>query len=206
MPHFPIKSIVVHYSATPRGRHHTVEDIDAWHKARGWKGIGYHYVIYLDGSVHKGRPDNEVGAHVANHNTGSLGVCWIGGTDNGKSADTRTPAQTASLIALIKKLLAEHPGARVVGHRDMPGAATECPGFDVIPWWFSVVNGPPNKASRPEHIPGPVTGGVTNPTTGPVARPTAPPPPPPDVEPSSPSRPATGFWAWLLRLLGFGGK
>jgi len=178
MPHFPIRFIVVHYSATPRGRPVTVEEIDGWHKARGWKGIGYHYVIYLDGSVHKGRPDNVVGAHVANHNTGALGICWIGGTVDGKSADTRTPAQTASLIALIKRLLAEHPGAKVVGHRDMPGAATECPGFDVIPWWASVVNAP----------------------AAPAPRPTAPSPPPPDVEPSTPSPVPTGFWAALARL------
>lgn len=152
MANSPITHIVVHYSATPRGQHHTVEDIDAWHKARGWKGIGYHYVIYLDGSVHKGRPDNVVGAHVAGHNTGTIGICWIGGVDGdpNKGVDTRTPAQTASLIALIKTLLARYPGAVVTGHRDMPDASTQCPGFDVKAWWATVMGEP---TSRPRPAP-----------------------------------------------------
>ena len=143
MANSPVTHIVVHYSATQRGRHHTVADIDAWHKARGWKGIGYHYVIYLDGSVHKGRPDNVVGAHVAGHNTGTIGICWIGGVDGdpNKGVDTRTPEQIATLIALIRTLLARYPGASVVGHRDMPDASTQCPGFDVRSWWIGVNGG-----------------------------------------------------------------
>jgi len=143
MANSPVTHIVVHYSATQRGRHHTVADIDAWHKARGWTGIGYHYVIYLDGSVHKGRPDNVVGAHVAGHNTGTIGICWIGGVDGdpNKGVDTRTPEQTAALIALIRTLLVKYPGASVVGHRDMPGAKTQCPGFDVRAWWVNVNGG-----------------------------------------------------------------
>lgn len=162
MANSPITHIVVHYSATPRGRHHTVEDIDAWHKARGFKKIGYHYVIYLDGTLHKGRQDNEQGAHVLNHNPGTLGICFIGGTDGdpNKGVDTRTPAQTRTLIALIKKLLKEHPGAEVVGHRDMPGANTQCPGFDVIPWWAAVARG------EQTYVPPP-----TRPTDAPVRTP-----------------------------------
>jgi len=30
-------------------------------------------------------------------------------------------------------------GPIVLGHRDMPGAATQCPGFDAGAWWASVV-------------------------------------------------------------------
>lgn len=144
MANSPVTHIVIHYSATPRGRHITVADIDAWHKARGWKGIGYHYVIYLDGSVHKGRPDNVVGAHVAGHNTGTIGICYIGGVDGdpNKGVDTRTPEQTRAMIALIRDLLAKYPGAEVVGHRDMPDAATQCPGFNATTWWASVTRQP----------------------------------------------------------------
>lgn len=58
-----IKEIIVHCSATPEGRDYTVADIDRWHKQRGWKGIGYHYVVYRDGSVHKGRDVSGIGAH-----------------------------------------------------------------------------------------------------------------------------------------------
>ena len=46
-----INRIILHCTATPRGRHVTVSDIDRWHKARGFAGIGYHYVIYLDWNV-----------------------------------------------------------------------------------------------------------------------------------------------------------
>jgi N-acetylmuramoyl-L-alanine amidase len=46
-----INKIILHCSATPEGRHTTVEDIRLWHKQRGWSDIGYHYVVYLDGSV-----------------------------------------------------------------------------------------------------------------------------------------------------------
>lgn len=165
MANFPIHTIVIHYTATPRGRPVTVEEIDRWHRERKppFRKIGYHYVIYLDGSIHKGREDNEVGAHVANHNTGTLGICYVGGTDGdpNKGVDTRTPAQIDAMIRLIKSLLQTHKNARVVGHRDMPGASTQCPGFDVIPWWASV-NNKPAPAPRPAPSDAPVrTSGVT---------------------------------------------
>ena len=93
-----INLIVVHCTATPEGRDVTVADIDRMHRARGWKKIGYHYVVYRDGSVHEGRPVNEVGAHVYGHNANSIGVVYVGGVaKDGKTAkDTRTtgPAQS----------------------------------------------------------------------------------------------------------------
>ena len=58
-----ISKIIIHCSATPEGRNNTIEDIERWHKARGWKSVGYHYVIHLDGSVHPSRSEDEVGAH-----------------------------------------------------------------------------------------------------------------------------------------------
>ena len=63
-----VNLIVVHCTATPEGRDVTVADIDRMHRAKGWKCIGYHYVVYRDGSVHEGRPVAEVGAHVYGHN------------------------------------------------------------------------------------------------------------------------------------------
>ena len=130
-----ITHIVVHYSATFEDQNLTVKDIDKMHKARGWSGVGYHYVIRRDGVVEKGRPDNVVGAHVGGQNSGKIGICAIGGvnrkTGPNVGVDNRTPAQIKSQIALIKSLLAKHPKAKVVGHRDL--APTQCPGFDVIP-------------------------------------------------------------------------
>ena len=85
-----INDIIVHCSATKEGRDYTVADIDRWHKARGWRCIGYHYVIYRDGSVHAGRPVEQIGAHVTNHNANSIGICYIGGLDaSGNPKDTR---------------------------------------------------------------------------------------------------------------------
>lgn len=126
-----IKMIAVHCSATPEGRDFDASDIDAWHRNRGWNGIGYHYVVKLDGTVEKGRDINKTGSHVRGHNTGSIGIVYIGGVaKDGKTAkDTRTPAQKEALSKLIGELKAMY-GAPVQGHRDFPGVAKACPSFD----------------------------------------------------------------------------
>ena len=124
-----ITEIIIHCSATPIGKDYTIEDIDKWHKAKGWKGIGYHYVIYLDGSVHKGRPEEEIGAHCKGHNSNSIGICYIGGLDEfGEPEDTRTDKQKEALIVLLKALKAKYPDATIHGHREF--AAKACPCFD----------------------------------------------------------------------------
>ena len=125
-----IDKIILHCSATPEGRHVTVKDIDCWHRDRGFSGIGYHWVIYLDGSVHRGRPEEKQGAHVVGHNATSIGVCYIGGADsNMKAKDTRTPAQRAALKRVVAELQQRYPGATVHGHNEF--AAKACPSFNV---------------------------------------------------------------------------
>lgn len=126
-----INEIIIHCSATPEGRDYTVADIDRWHKARGWRGIGYHYVIYRDGSVHAGRPVEQIGAHCTGHNANSIGVCYIGGVaaDGKTPKDTRTPAQRIALRKLVEELRAKYPGATIHGHREF--ARKACPSFDV---------------------------------------------------------------------------
>lgn len=125
-----ITEIIVHCSATPEGRPHTVGEIRAWHKQRGFKDIGYHYVIYLDGSIHAGRDESVIGAHCTGHNRYSIGVCYIGGmTKDMKAAkDTRTEAQKKSLLQLLRQLKKKYPQAKIYGHRDF--AAKACPSFD----------------------------------------------------------------------------
>ena len=49
-----IDSIIVHCSATKAGQDFTAADIDRWHRERGFNGIGYHYVIRLDGRLESG--------------------------------------------------------------------------------------------------------------------------------------------------------
>lgn len=125
-----IKEIIVHCSATPEGKDFTVADITRWHKQRGFTTIGYHYVVYRDGSVHNGRDVNVSGAHCTGHNSISIGVCYIGGCEaNSKKAkDTRTQAQKKALLDLLKKLKALYPKAKIHGHRDFANKA--CPSFD----------------------------------------------------------------------------
>ena len=58
-----LDKIILHCSATREGQHITVDTMREWHLKRGWSDIGYHYVIYIDGSVHEGRPIEKTGAH-----------------------------------------------------------------------------------------------------------------------------------------------
>lgn len=125
-----INKIILHCSATKEGQKFTVKDIDAWHKQRGFKGVGYHYVILLDGTVEPGRPESEVGAHTLGQNANSIGICYIGGLDaSGKPKDTRTDPQREALIKLVKELKAKYPGATVHGHNEFANKA--CPSFNV---------------------------------------------------------------------------
>lgn len=132
-----IDKIILHCAATPENKHFTVEDIRHWHTSpvatggRGWSDIGYHFVIYLDGSVHAGRPIERIGAHTIGQNKTSIGICYVGGVSiDGKTPkDTRTDAQKASLIALVKELKLKYPNATVHGHNEF--APKACPSFDV---------------------------------------------------------------------------
>jgi N-acetylmuramoyl-L-alanine amidase len=126
-----INKIIIHCSATAEGRPFTVNDIDRWHRQRGFRCIGYHFVIYLDGSVHQGRPVAEVGAHCLGQNANSIGICYIGGcaADGKTPKDTRTQAQKSALIQLITELRQQFPNATIHGHRDFANKA--CPSFDV---------------------------------------------------------------------------
>lgn len=126
-----INLIVVHCTATEEGKDYTVDWIRKIHKNKGYGDIGYHYVIYRDGSLHLGRDVNLVGAHARNHNTNSVGVVYVGGCPKGDvhhNKDTRTDAQKKTLLALLKKLKTLYPYAQIVGHKNVN--ATGCPSFD----------------------------------------------------------------------------
>lgn len=125
-----IKEIIIHCANSPEGRDVRAEDIKRWHtKERGWKDIGYHYIIDLDGTIEPGRPIEVSGAHCTGHNADSIGICYVGGCDaEMQPKDTRTEEQKASLITLLKYLVAKYPGAKIYGHRDFSSKA--CPSFD----------------------------------------------------------------------------
>ncbi len=145
-----INLVIIHCAATPNGKPFTVEDIDRWHQERGFrrsnntfnpqlKAIGYHHLIYLDGSVHSGRSEDEIGAHCVGHNYDSVGVCLIG-------TDKFTIPEWTELSWLVTQLMQRYPQAKILGHRDLPNVHKACPGFDVATWLNS------NRAGLEGHI------------------------------------------------------
>ena len=138
-----INEIVIHCSATPNGRAHTIEDVDRWHDEREFrrdmsivpkfqpllKSIGYHFVIELDGAVRAGRPLIETGAHVAGHNEHTIGICLIG-------TDRFTHEQWQALRTLVKTLRGTSELAQrqltLSGHNQY--STKTCPGFNVMAW------------------------------------------------------------------------
>ena len=136
---YPVTEIILHCADTRpdwmagRPPSEKVAEIRRWHvEQRGWRDIGYHWVIDRDGAVALGRHDTEIGAHVESHNRGTLGICLLGGY--GASAeDLFAKSFTATQAAAVKQLIAEIKGRmaiqKVSGHNDY--AAKACPGFRV---------------------------------------------------------------------------
>ena len=128
-----IDKIILHCAATPEGKDFTIKDIRNWHLARGFSDIGYHFVIYRDGSVHRGRAEEFAGAHTTGQNKHSIGICYIGGcaADGKIPKDTRTPEQRFALFKLVYELMQKYnlPISKVFGHREFANKA--CPSFDM---------------------------------------------------------------------------
>lgn len=148
-----VTDVVIHCSDTIEGRNFYAHDIDLWHKQRGFRKIGYHFVIDLDGTIEKGRPLREAGAHVKDYNKCSIGICYIGGLDQNKKAkDTRTDEQKDALEFLLKELVSAFPTVnKIAGHRDYSPDKNgngiidkyerlkECPCFDAIPEYQDIL-------------------------------------------------------------------
>lgn len=114
-----------------------VAEVRRWHtEERGWSDIGYHFLIDCDGTVVEGRPLERVGAHVKNHNTGTIGISLFGG--HGGSAgdqflDNFTEDQERALMQLVRQLQDNYPTiTNVSGHNQY--AAKACPTFSVPAW------------------------------------------------------------------------
>ncbi|SMB95291.1 N-acetylmuramoyl-L-alanine amidase [Desulfonispora thiosulfatigenes DSM 11270] len=115
--------IILHHSATDGG---TFESIKRYHmQTNGWRDIGYHYLIEQDGSLHKGRAENDTGAHCKEQrcNFTSLGICLVGNFDkyepNQKQLDT--------LDKLLKDIFNRYGKLSIYTHNHFAGYKT-CPG------------------------------------------------------------------------------
>ena len=128
-----IDKIIIHCTATPPYRDVSAAEIDAWHKGRGWSGIGYHGLIRRDGIFEPGRDIDRVGAHAKGHNRHSIGICLVGGlADDLLPSPEYTKAQWHRLNQLISQLELQYPDTDIIGHRDVANKA--CPSFDVAAW------------------------------------------------------------------------
>lgn len=187
-------AIVVHCTATLAHQDFRVPEIRAMHKKRGWKDIGYHWLICLDGTIQQGRkPESSVGSHVQGFNNNTLGIVYVGGLDSktGKPADTRTAAQKKAMLALLKDLLKRYPKAVILGHRDLSPDKNgngiierfeylkECPCFDAGPW--AVSQGLPGGRYRNGKFELLPKSAATMPPPAPLPEPAKPPEPLPDT-------------------------
>lgn len=131
-----VKYIVTHSSATPPSMDIGAKEIRKWHvDERGWKDIGYHFIIRRDGTLELGRPLNVAGAHARGYNKESIGVCMIGGVDeNGNASPEYTFEQWLAWYYLNNILKRIYTNAEVVGHNNLSDT-TECPSFDAKERW-----------------------------------------------------------------------
>lgn len=116
-------TLILHHA---EASHASVTDIHAWHQARGWSGIGYHYYVRKDGSIWHGRPEDTVGAHAGStngYNSHSIGICFEGDY----MREIMPDAQLAAGRALIADVEGRYQGKlNILKHGDV--TSTDCPG------------------------------------------------------------------------------
>ncbi|MGR5342252.1 N-acetylmuramoyl-L-alanine amidase [Vibrio astriarenae] len=128
-----MKAITIHSSATPPSMHISATEIRQWHKARGWRDIGYHWVIKRDGTLEQGRPMSQTGAHVKGHNRNNIGICLIGGVNKSHHPENNfTNAQWLTLNTTLTLLCNQYqiPKSKIQGHNTLT-PNTACPSFNV---------------------------------------------------------------------------
>ena len=128
--------LVLHCSATRAIQDVGLREVTQWHRAQGWYGCGYHFIIRRSGKLETGRALESIGTHVKGHNTDSVGICLVGGLNNAtfKPENNYTPQQWDTLRKLLTGLLKKYPKAKVLGHRDFAGVAKACPCFNAKTW------------------------------------------------------------------------
>ena len=125
-----IKYLAVHCTATAQTA--KIEAIQKyWREHLGWTMPGYHFIIKADGSMVNLLPIEKVSNGVKGFNSETINISYIGGIDTkGAAKDTRTAAQKATLLSILKELKKKFPTAIIQGHRDFPNVKKACPSFD----------------------------------------------------------------------------
>ncbi|WP_196007831.1 peptidoglycan recognition protein family protein [Clostridium tyrobutyricum] len=112
-------TIVLHHA---EASHCSVYDVDQWHKANGWAGIGYHYFVTKDGKVYTGRPENAIGAHCPGENDHSIGIC----AEGAYMTETMPEVQKQAIVDLCKYIKGKYKITKIGGHKEF--YSTDCPG------------------------------------------------------------------------------
>lgn len=130
-----VNKIIIHCSATRPSQDVDAEEIALWHVARGFKEIGYHFVIKRDATIELGRNINTIGAHTKNHNNDTIGICLIGGVSENNikiPEDNFTEEQYLALTELLinlKLFTNVNKKVGIFGHYKF--ASKACPSFNV---------------------------------------------------------------------------
>ena len=141
---YAVDEIVLHCSDTRPdwmmggsfGLAHRFRELRRWHmQDRGWKDIGYHWVVDRDGEIMPGRDEGTIGAGVLGHNAGVIHVCLLGGygsAETDRFAEHFTETQARAVLSLIGSISGRTRITRISGHNEW--AAKACPGFHVPTW------------------------------------------------------------------------
>ena len=119
-----VTRVFLHCSASDHPNHDDVSVMDAWHRARGWSGVGYHFFIKKDGTIQKGRDIERTPAAQAGHNSATIAIC-LHGLDVKKFTEAQFDAGRRLCFAID-----EAYGGKVTFHGHREVAAKACPVFD----------------------------------------------------------------------------
>lgn len=131
-----VKYLAIHHTAGPDSQ--TPTQIANFHiSSNGWGGIGYHFLISKEGQVYYVGDISTARANVANLNEQVIGICLIGNFTEGR---TPTNTQIDSLNKLCDFFInsPDLPNVNswddMLGHKELPGQLTICPGDDWSNW------------------------------------------------------------------------
>jgi len=137
LPKENIKFLILHHTATPRDFTTISMLRQRFLIAFKEKYIGYHYVILGDGSSEKTRPLDMIGRHCLadSMNTKSIGIALAGNFER----ELPNELQILKLKSLLSYLCREYKisSENVLGHREVRGAKTLCPGQHFQDWIYA---------------------------------------------------------------------